>query len=320
LVAKHFGTEHIETVAEPQTVELLPELARQYDEPIGDSSIVPTYLVSRVIRQHAKVALGGDGGDELFGGYLHHSWIQRQDRIRRWIPQSMRSGLYEIAANVLPVGLRGRNYFMGVTADSAYSIAHVNLYFDSWMRRRLLASGLNRRPGHDGTPEQYRVGLCNSEYSMVRRVTETDFRTTLVDAYLVKVDRASMLASLEVRCPWLDHRLVEFAFARVPDALRVTETERKVLPRRLAKGLLPSKLDLDRKQGFAIPLSSWFKGRWGQFVETVLTDCDSDLFNRGAIQRLITGQRLSYVDNTGRLFALMMFELWRREYKVAVSV
>lgn len=317
LVADHFGTEHTQLVAEPTSVELLPELARQYDEPMADSSMVPTYLVSRLIRKHAKVALGGDGGDELFGGYGHYSWIQKLDRTRWFMPGLVRRAAGTAATRYLPVGLRGRNYLIGFASDRRYSLAHVNLYFDHWTRRSLLAPVIHN--GYcSGRPEEYRVGLCKPEYSILRQATEADFRTTMVDAYLVKVDRASMLNSLEVRAPWLDYRLIEFAFGRVPDNLRATESERKILPRCLAQRLLPAGLDLNRKQGFSMPLASWFSGEWGRYVESVLRDADPRLFDPKVIGNLIAGQRRGYA-NTARLFALTIFELWRKEYRVAFN-
>jgi asparagine synthase (glutamine-hydrolysing) len=125
-----------------------------------------------------------------------------------------------------------------------------------------------------------------------------------------------MLNALEVRLPWLDHRLVEFAFGRVPDHFRATERERKILPRHLAARLLPASLDLRRKQGFSIPLHAWFKGQWGAYMGSVLEDADRELFDRGAIQALIAGQHRGRA-NTARLFALTMFELWRREYRIS---
>jgi asparagine synthase (glutamine-hydrolysing) len=318
LVAEYFGTQHTEMVAEPATVELLPELARQYDEPIADSSMVPMYLVARLIRQHATVALGGDGGDELFGGYLHYVWLQRHERARRALPDFLRRWIGLAAARVLPVGLRGRNHLIGFSADLSYSIAHVNIYFDHCSRRRLLAPVADYKAWPTAAPEAYRAGLCVPEYTLVRQATEADFRTTMGDNYLVKVDRASMLNALEVRAPWLDYRIIEFAFGRVPDTLRVMETERKILPRRLAQRLLPPALDLRRKQGFSLPLMRWFKGAWGAYVESVLREADPQLFDQRMIQSLITGQHRGYA-NTARLFALTMFELWRREYRVAVS-
>lgn len=317
MVADHIGTDHMELAAEPASVKLLPELARQYDEPMADSSMVPTYLVSRLVRQHATVALGGDGGDELFGGYPHYSWMQQQEQIRRCIPNFLRAAVGYAAAAWMPVGLRGRNYLLGFTADLQMSIAHVNLYFDRVTRGRLLRPLIRQGVLSDGTPEAYRMALCNPTYSALRQASEADFRTTMVDAYLVKVDRASMLASLEVRVPWLDHRLIEFAFGKVPDTFKATKSDRKILLRRMAQRMLPPSLDLTRKQGFSLPLASWLKGEWGTFMQEVLESADRELFDPRMVRSLIEGQKRGF-SNTARLFALTMFELWRREYHVQV--
>jgi asparagine synthase (glutamine-hydrolysing) len=317
LVAEHFGTRHTELAAEPASVDLLPALARQYDEPIADSSMVPTYLVSRLIRQHAKVALSGDGGDELFGGYRHYQWIQRGAQLRRVVPGPIRR-LVGMASQLLPVGLHGRNHLIAFGGDARASIAHVNLYFDRSTRRRLLAPASEHRAQVAGAPEAYRAGLCRPGRTSLRQATEADFHTTLVDAYLVKIDRASMLNSLEMRAPWLDHRIVEFAFGRLPDDLRATAGELKILPRRLARRLLPPTLDLRRKWGLSLPLTSWFKGQWGAYMEAVLNEADPHLLSRRVIGGLIAGQRRGF-ENTARLFALTLFELWRREYRVACS-
>jgi asparagine synthase (glutamine-hydrolysing) len=317
LVANSFGTEHHELVAEPTTVELLPLLARQYDEPLSDTSIVPTYLVSRLVRDHATVALGGDGGDELFGGYKPYSWLLRQERLRRYIPRRVRHAAGTVAGRLLPVGTRGRNFVTGYASDLSESIVHARLVFDARTRRRLLApvGGLATRG--TSTPEGYVAGLTPPGHSPVRRITATDFLSYMVDDILVKVDRASMLSSLEVRAPWLDHEIIEFAFGKVPDELRATPGQRKILARLLAGRVLPPQFDLHRKQGFSPPLGAWFKGRWGDYISAVLGEADAALFDRSAVAGLLRSQRRGFA-NTQRLFALTMFELWRREYGITV--
>ncbi len=317
LVAKAFGTEHTELTAEPASMDLLPALARQYDEPIGDHSIIPTYLVSRLIRDHATVALGGDGGDELFGGYPHYNLIQKLESIRRCLPAMVRGMAARTAVALLPVGTRGRNHLAALGGDMSRSISHINLYFDERMRDRLLSSG-NRRvlPG-EFTPERYKEVLCNPKDTAFQNAARVDFRTTLVDDYLVKLDRSSMLASLEIRAPFLDHRLVEFAFGRLPDVLRATSSERKILLRQLAAKLLPGELDLERKQGFELPLASWFRGEWGRYIESVLCREDDRIFDRKVVRELLEHQRMGFV-NAKRLFLLSMFELWRREYRMTL--
>jgi asparagine synthase (glutamine-hydrolysing) len=312
-VAAYFGTRHEELVLEPASVDLLPMLARQYDEPIADSSMVPTYMISRLIREHATVALGGDGGDELFGGYPHYSWLLRQERPRRLIPRSVRA-LVSAGAGVLPVGTRGRNHLLGM-ADPNGGIAYVNLYFDQAARKSLVPflRGMNSRV----STEQVRGSAYSSGGGVLRRATRADLEGFLVEDILVKVDRASMLCSLEVRAPFLDHRIVEFAFGKVPDHLRATTTSRKVLPGLLATRLLPSGFDAVRKRGFTLPLADWFKGDWGRFFEATLLNAPDNFLDRSVVADLIRKQKTGFA-NVDRLFSLAMLELWRREYDVAV--
>lgn len=314
-VARHFNTEHVELVAEPATVDLLPTLARQYDEPIADSSMVPTFLVSRLIREEATVALGGDGGDELFGGYYQHSWVQQQNRIGDWLPRPAQRAARSAVTSLMPVGAKGRNYLLGLTAKHPFNIVQFNVIFDADARRRLLSAPGERRRVSE-SPEAYKAALCVDRSTPLQQATALDFRTYLVDDILTKVDRASMLCSLEVRAPFLDTRLIDLAFRRLPDRLRATARERKILARRLAERVLPDGLDLTRKQGFAMPLQKWFKGDWGRFIEDVLTSREADLFDRHVVRQLLAGQRVGF-SNTYRLFALTMFELWRREYRIA---
>jgi asparagine synthase (glutamine-hydrolysing) len=262
------------------------------------------------------VALGGDGGDELFGGYDHYSWIQRQEQARRFVPRPLRAGVARLAA-ALPVGVRGRAHLMTLGGDVRTSVAHVNLYFDRAARAALLRPLLGGAPA-SRAPEAYKEALCAYGRTPLQQATAADFLSYLTDDILVKVDRASMLTSLEVRAPFLDHRIIEFAFSRVPDALRATASRRKVLLKRLAARVLPPTLELERKQGLSIPLAAWFRGRWGGFIEDVLAGADPAVFDRAVIRRLVEGQRRG-LSNTHRLFALTMLELWRREYGVELA-
>ena len=314
LIASHFGTEHMELAAGPASVELLPLLARQYDDPIADSSMIPTYMVSKLIRRHATVAIGGDGGDELFGGYQHYGWVQRLDDVKRRVPSGMRSLISTVAERAMPVGMRGRNHLIGLQGDIAQSIAHVNVLFDRRTRSRLLGylpegSSLNE------APEDLKMRL-GGDGTALQRMCRADLRSYLPDDILVKVDRASMLTSLEVRAPLLDYRVMEFALRKVPDSLKATRTEAKLLPKLLAKRLLPSGFDFSRKQGFSLPLNKWFQGEWGRYVEGVLSRKDCT-FAGDIVKQLIAGQRRGH-NNSARLFCLAFFELWRREHRITV--
>jgi len=317
IVASHFGTRHTELAAEPATIGLLAELAKQYDEPLGDSSMLPTYLVSKLIRQHATVAVGGDGGDELFGGYLHYRWIQMQEKARRFLPSSLRGAVAAGAKRTMPLGFRGRTYAIGLAGGIMNSIAHVNVFFDRYARHSLLAPAAEAIGSLSPPSDAYRADLAVPGSSALQRAMAMDFSTYLADDILVKVDRASMLASLEVRAPFLDYRIIEFAFRKVPDRLRVFGRDRKILLRHLAGRLLPGALDLSRKQGFAIPIAEWLKGTWGPYFEEVLRGLPAELFSAHFVRRLVDGQKRGFA-NTQRLFALVMFELWRREYGIII--
>jgi asparagine synthase (glutamine-hydrolysing) len=315
-IANYFATDHTELQAEEASVSLLPSLARQFDEPIADSSMVPTYLVSHLVSQCATVALGGDGGDELLGGYNHYNILLRQDGYRRFLPTWFRRPLGVAASHLLPPGLRGRNYLMRLAADLPESIALTNTYFDPVLRSRLLQPDITAVLRKSSVAEFFKTRLFATLGTALQNATAIDFATYLPEDILTKVDRTSMLSSLEVRAPWLDPRLIEFAFATVPDCCRATRTERKVLAKRLAQRVLPPGTDLNRKQGFSIPLSKWFVGQWGEHITEIVSNSDGHLFRRRVIKKLLNGQ-CQHRSNTHRLFALAMFTLWQREYHVS---
>jgi asparagine synthase (glutamine-hydrolysing) len=316
IVARHFGTDHTELPVTDIGTDLVADMARQFDEPLADSSMLPTHLVCRLIRRHATVALGGDGGDELFGGYPHHQSLQRGRRVRRLVPSALRAGAGSLAASSIPLGRKGRNYVLALLADEPASLAYVNVHFDVSHRQRLLRS-LRRLGPAISAPEAGKALLQDGpEWPLPHRLLAVDFQTYLVDDILVKVDRASMMASLEVRSPFLDPRLVEWAFARVPATQKATARTGKRLPRALARRLLPPELDLERKQGFTLPLDAWFRGSWASWVKDVLLDPGS-VFERREVEHVLALQRRG-CSNAERIYALVLFELWRQEYAVEV--
>jgi asparagine synthase (glutamine-hydrolysing) len=168
-------------------------------------------------------------------------------------------------------------------------------------------------PHHSLVAEIIRLGSIPNQHDLLQRATRMDFENYLAEDILVKVDRTSMLNSLEVRAPLLDHRLIEFAFRKVPSRLKATKHDKKILLKRLASKLLPPELNLVRKQGFSIPLAEWLKrGPFREiFWETLLNkDC---LFDSGVVKQLLKNQDRGYA-NGERLFALVLFEFWRKQY------
>jgi len=313
LIARHFGTQHTELMAEPAIADLLPMLAHQYDEPIVDSSMIPTFLVSQLVRQECTVALGGDGGDELFGGYRHHSrllWMQQ--RLGK-IPLPLRRAIAKGAEKFLPVGVKGRNWMQGLDVDLNNGLPLIANHFDPTTRRKLMTK--------QGMWEIASSAVIKSRVplndDLLQRTTRMDFNNFLSEDILVKVDRASMLNSLEMRAPLLDYHLIEFAFGRVPSYLKSTQSDKKILLKRLTDRVLPPQFDRQRKQGFSIPLAEWLKsGPFRDLFWEVLLD-DGCLFDRSIVLELLKGQDRG-LSNGERLFALVLFELWRKDYQITM--
>jgi len=313
LIASYFGTEHTELMAEQATADLIPLLAKQFDEPIADSSIIPTYLVSRLVRQHCTVALGGDGGDELFGGYAHYSrllWIQQS---LGFIPGYIRKLMAKSSEQILPLGFKGRNYMQGLDVDLNRGLPSIASLFDRTSRKRLLAGQSKIKVIAEDVWEN-RIPLRKD---LLQRATQMDFENYLPEDILVKVDRASMLNSLEVRAPFLDCRILDFAFGKVPSRLKASTSKKKILLKNLAKRLLPPEFDKERKQGFSIPLASWLEA--GHFRSLFWdTLCSKNCsFNTIAVKTMLKNQDRG-LRNGQRLFALVVFELWRKEYQVSL--
>jgi asparagine synthase (glutamine-hydrolysing) len=309
LIAEHFGTQHQVLQADEVTPELLPRLARQYDEPIVDSSMLPTYLVTQQIARHCKVALGGDGGDELFGGYYSASRMAELQQRYAVLPLSLRRGLSRVALSSLPPGARFRTFLGQLGADADAELPLFAAQFDGPPRRRLLR-GLQ---GWDFAAESIRAARVPSAGDGVQRITRFDFANYMAEDILVKVDRASMLNSLEVRSPFLDLEVVDFAFRRVPSRLKATPQDRKIILKRLAARVLPAGFDLKRKQGFGIPLDQWLRaGPWRRMFEQVLLDPGA-VFDRTEVLRLFRALEAGRPVKE-QLFCLAFFELWRRSY------
>ncbi|MCB0933856.1 MAG: asparagine synthase (glutamine-hydrolyzing) [Mycobacterium sp.] len=309
LVANYFGTRHTELMMEPATADLIPKLVMQFDEPVADLSMIPTYLVSRLVREQCTVALGGDGGDELFGGYSRYSrllWMQQ--RLLKSIPARGRKSAAWGAQHLLPVGFKSRNYLQALAVDFDTEVPLISTYFDADTRRELMGRG-----PWTTTAEGITRSATPDEPDLLQRATRMDFANSFPEAILVKVDRASMLNSLEVRAPMLDKHLIEFAFARVPSNLKATAKHRKIIPKLLTERLLPPEFDRQRKQGFAVPIADWLKsGPFHDLFSDVLGSGDC-IFDRKVVQSLLRGQRRGCV-NGDRLFALVEFESWRRAY------
>jgi asparagine synthase (glutamine-hydrolysing) len=309
-VASFFGTRHhVLPLAKP-SLDLLDSMAPFIDEPIADSSILPAWLVFGLARKQVTVALGGDGGDELFGGYSDYTTSIADER--RWgaVPQEIMRAIAGAAA-LLPAGVRGRNRIASLRGGAYQQLIWGRPYFDSRLRSRLLKGGAAGELGASlEAPEHFLLNLFHQGSDPMDSMTRTHFGSILPDDFLVKVDRASMAHSLEVRAPFLDHRLIEFAFSQVPSHWKVKGSESRRLERLLAKQWLPPDLDINRKQGFSIPINEWLRHEGEQGLMARMAGLP-DVINLDEVRRLVRGH-IAGRANGGRLFALIMLAIAMR--------
>jgi len=254
-VADWFGTEHYELIATPQDLGLLEDVLDACDEPFADASAIPTYLVSRLARQHVKVVLSGDGGDELFAGYDRYVVDRRERRFGMLGDLGLGAPL-RFVSDALPEGARGKNFLRH------FSLPRMERYLDaiSLFPDRALRDLLE--------PDMASASMQLSENALrdsqgldaLSRLQDLDLRTNLPGDILTKVDRMSMAHSLEARVPLLDHPLVEFA-CRLPASLRMGGGQTKYLLRRILHGRVPDEVLARPKWGFGVPIRSWFGER-----------------------------------------------------------
>jgi asparagine synthase (glutamine-hydrolysing) len=320
-VAEWIGIKH--SVAPIDSVESgnLEVLGRQFDEPFADSSLLPTYLVSKAIHQHVKVALSGDGGDELFGGYEFYRSAYSERKLAR-IPRPMRAMASPIH-HLMPHGMPGKNLMRRIKYDGIERYRQVSLNLEHVPHSPLvpgLAKLIDCMPADTVRRaiqcELETMAKTNPAMTLLQQMTRLDFLTYLPDDVLVKVDRASMLTSLEVRCPLLDYRIIEFAFS-LPDRLRYDGIVRKVLMKRVGKKYLPPDFPFERKQGFNIPVGEWFRADWKSLLPQLL-DKGTTIFNKVGVKRIEEMH-----DRTGRygyyLFRLLMLALFEQNYRVSLD-
>ena len=328
LAAKKLGTDHVlEKFSGKDCLDLLPAAAEQLDEPMADPSFLPTLLLSRFTRRHVTVALSGDGGDELFAGYdpfLAHrpaSWFARMPRPLRGALQAI-VHRFPASSRNMSLDFRVKQFLRGV--DAPPTLRH-----QSWIASFLpeeLAALLRPELRHLATPQVvFRQVLDEAARSGARPGSLEEalhFYLTryLADDILVKADRASMAASLELRAPYLDTAVVEFA-ARLPWRAKLSLTRTKVLLKRALHGVVPDEILHRAKKGFGIPVANWIRGPLRPLFEELLSDralVDAGVFEPGAVHSLYQAHLAGRADLRKPLWTLLMFQLWRQRYGAAL--
>ncbi len=314
-VASLYGTNQVVERMAGDEVSLIERLPGMFDEPFGDSSALPTYLVSQLARRHVTVALSGDAGDELFAGYRRYRFHDKEEALRGLLPGAVRRPLFTALGKAYPQldwaprFLRARHTFQELGLDSAAGYFANLSVVDDEGRVRLFSDGLKHElQGYNAADliEHHMARAPSDEPVAVAQYV--DMKTWLPSDILTKVDRTSMACSLEVRVPMLDHTLVEWA-ARLPRAAKLQNGSGKAVLKQALRPLLPDGF-LDRpKQGFSVPLAQWFRGPLqAPFRAASANLADCGYFNRAEITRLADQHESGLYDHSRALWLLWMFQ------------
>jgi asparagine synthase (glutamine-hydrolysing) len=315
-VARHFGTDHHEFVVKPDAIAILDRLIAHFDEPFADSSAIPTWYVSEMARRHVTVVLSGDGGDELFGGYDRYLPHPRVLAFDRYSPRALR-GVARVAAATLPHGVRGKNFLRHVARDSRGRYLDSIRFFSTDEKAALLTADVRARLM--GLDPETRLAAHFTRYQHLpwsSQMMRFDAETYLPEDILTKVDRMSMAHSIESRVPLLDNDVITFA-SSLPAGYKIKGTRRKHVLKEVAATLLPEDILNRRKQGFGVPIGTWFRGNLRElFVDTLLSPRTEQrgYFQAAFVRRIVREHLSGSRDHALRLWQLVVFELWHRQY------
>jgi asparagine synthase (glutamine-hydrolysing) len=325
-VARHLGTDHTElTVTAQQALDIIPQLPEWYDEPFADSSQIPTYLVSAMTRKHVKVALSGDGGDELFAGYNRYQLTQRFWRGMSLLPRGIRQGMAAALTSISPDRWSRLLSFLPARlpaqiGDKLHKAASVLALPDGDAVYRRLITHWEPNEVMPGTSEPKGIlwdpSLAAEMPSLLDRMQLLDLVTYLPDDILTKVDRASMAVALEARVPLLDHRVVEFAWA-LPRSAKIRGGQSKWLLRQVLYRHVPPELVERPKMGFGIPLGEWLRGPLRDWAETLLAEKrlrEAGFFDIACVRRHWAEHLSGHRNWQYLLWDVLMFEAWRERW------
>ena len=322
-VAKFLGTDHHEErLSANLAANLVGEIGSWMDEPFSDPSLVPTYLLSRFTRKHVTVALGGDGGDELFAGYEMY-WGHRLAQIYARVPGPLKGLVIEPLVRLMPVKTKNLSFdykaLRFITGAKYDPVARHHVWFGSFtpeeQRELLTPDVLQNSDGNIYAAARNMMVECDAE-DMVQRMQNLDTRLYLAEDILTKVDRASMAVSLEVRAPFLDHRLAEYA-ASLPAEYKLKGRRTKYILKRAVADLVPRFVLRRGKKGFGVPVAEWLKVKLRPLARDLLSPARvkrAGFFNPDFITRLQDEHERGVANHRKTLWTLLMFELWHESF------
>jgi len=313
IVANQIKSNHKEISVKIDAVDSLEKLLHYFDEPFADSSLIPTYYISKVAKEDVTVILSGDGGDELFGGYNWYTWVLLLTRLKKQLRGAAK--ISSDIAKLLPEWFEGKHFLSVLNFDLFHQFLERISFFSPKEKISLYKNELKDAMKRQNSENSFMKFFKYTDGDPIEKMTLTDFHYYLPEDILTKVDRASMAVSLETRLPWLDHRLVEFAYS-LPSNLKINGKRKKYLTKELAKKLLPKNFLLERKQGFCIPINIWMKDRLGEMLKEELENkYMSEFFNKEYIYEILDKHRNYRKINYGaKLFSILFFSMWYRRY------
>jgi asparagine synthase (glutamine-hydrolysing) len=317
LTAKKLGTEHHEFLVTPDICDVVDQLTWHFDEPFADSSAIPTYVVSKLAREHVKVVLTGDGGDELFAGYSRYV-TERQRHKFDFVPRIVREGVMDPLSRRMPHGAWGRNYLHNVSLDPIARYLDNVSVFTSLNKSSLYTSDFSDQLRDMSHLNSYFRELSGNVKTDARldSLLYIDSKTYLPGDILTKVDRMSMAVSLEARVPLLDHKLIEFV-TRIPASMKMAGLETKHLFKRAVADLVPAEVLNRPKQGFGVPIQQWINQQLRERIRDTLNDprtLQRGYVTRSHVEKLLDEHERGRRDHAMALWALLMLELWHRQF------
>lgn len=311
-IASKYGCEHHEQIVEPESIGLLPKLVDAYDEPYADSSAIPTYYVSKLAREFVTVALSGDGGDELFAGYTGYTKFKKI----RSFPLSfsgsfMNKKIWGNIHDLIPQSTKGKGLMYFLSQHKEYAFAYQTIWTQE--ERKELINNRNAKLNNVAA-ESFKESILKNKKNrdFITNLQYLDMKTYMVDDILTKVDRASMMNSLEVRVPMLDHKFAELSF-KIPSNLKLKGDNKKYIFKQSMSNYLPENILNHPKQGFSVPLSSWFKADLKEYVNDTLLSQDpllSGYVNKKYVKKIVMDDRKGRRDFNSKIWSLIILEEW----------